>query len=174
MAATENFLLRHIFLKPMGKIRVRELSRQSKLDSKTVMKHLNEFVKKKLIIRKHEKHKYPYYEPNRLSLIYKHEKSELLVRKIIENGLIEYLETALSPKTIVLFGSVQKGTYHEESDIDIFVQADYKTLDLHKFETKLGHKINLLFELNLKSLSEGLLTNIYNGLSLFGQLEVIK
>lgn len=174
MAANETLLFEYIFLKPMTELRVRELSRQSKLDTKTVMKYLNEFAKRKLIIKKQEKHKYPYYEPNRLSLIYKHEKSELLIRKIIESSLIEYLGDALSPEAIVLFGSVQKGTYHEESDIDLFMQTNYKKLDLLKFEKKLGHKINLLFEKNLKKLSEGLLTNIYNGLVLYGQLEVVK
>ena len=74
----------------------------------------------------------------------------------------------------MLFGSVQKGTYHQESDVDIFVQTKYKNIDIYSFNKKLGHPIQLFFEENLSALSAGLLENIYNGLVLSGKLEVVK
>jgi len=87
--------------------------------------------------------------------------------------VIEYLEKKLSPKVIVLFGSVRDGVYHKKSDVDIFVQTDYKRLNLSRFDQKIGHDINLFFEKNPKKLSRGLLHNIYNGLVLAGALEVL-
>lgn len=162
------------FLHPMVPYGIRELSRLTKADTKTVMKHLKELVQKNIVIRKQEPGKFPHYEANRASYLYRHEKSELLVKKIYESGLIEFLEQRFSPQAIVLFGSVQKGTYHQGSDIDIFVQAPYQNVNLTLFAKKIGHSIELLCEKNISSLSTGLLTNIYNGLVLVGKLEVIR
>lgn len=162
------------FLHPMAQYGVRELARVTRTDTKTVMKYLQELVKKKIVIKNQEKGKFPYYEANRISYLYRHEKSEILIKKIIESGLIEFLEQQLSPKSIVLFGSIQKGTYHKESDIDIFVQAAYKREDLSSFTKKLGHQVQLFCEENMHNLSKGLLENIYNGLVLSGKVEVVK
>ena len=169
---TEETLLKKFFYDPMAKFGVRELSREIKLDTKTVMKYLKRLVKKKIIIKKSKKGGFPYYEANRSSLVYRFEKSHALVKKIIESNLISYLENELSPKAIVLFGSVASGTYHEESDIDIFIHGKYKLVGLYEYEKKLGHEINLLFEEDLKQLSKGLLGNIYEGQLLAGELEV--
>ncbi len=162
------------FLNPMAKYGVRELARILRLDTKTVMKYLKELVKERIIIKRKETGRYPYYQANRLSRIYRHEKSEMLIKKIITSGLIDHLEKHLSPKAIVLFGSVRKGTYHKDSDVDLFVQAEYKRLDFKKFNAKIGHKVQLIFEEDLTRLSEGLLENIYNGSVLAGKLEVLK
>lgn len=169
----ENQILKQFYFNPMRRFGVRGLSRTTKIDPKTIMKYLKKFVQKKIIIKKKERGKYPYYEANRLSHLYRHEKSEVLIKKIFESGVIEYLEKKISPKAIVLFGSVRDGVYHKKSDVDIFVQTDYKRLDLSKFDQKIGHNLNLFFEKNPKNLSRGLLHNIYNGLVLAGELEVL-
>jgi len=160
------------FLDPMRKFGVRELSRTTKMDTKTTMKYLKELQREKIILRKEELN-HIYYEANRQSPVYRHEKSARIVRKIFMSGLIEHLEKKLKPKVIILFGSIQKGTYHENSDIDIFIQTDYKRLNLNKYDRKVGRKISLFFEKNPKSLSKGLLNNIYSGMILSGNLEVI-
>ena len=41
-------------------------------------------------------------------------------------------------------------------------------------DKKIGYKVKLFFEKDLNKLSEGLLENIYNGLTLSGKLEVFK
>ena len=160
------------FHHPMTQYGVRELSKQTKTDTKTVMKYLHKLVKKKIILRKHETGKFPYYEANRTSYLYHHEKSELIIKKIYQSGVIEYLEHQFSPKVIVLFGSIRKGTYHHQSDVDIFIQAPYKQIDSSKFSKKIGYPIELFCEADLNNLSKGLLTNIYNGLVLAGKLEI--
>ena len=113
-------------------------------------------------------------EPNRLSKIYRYEKADVLIKKVLQSGVIDFLEETLKPDAIVLFGSVQRGVYHKESDIDLFVQTGYKRLDLRKYEKKIGHEIHIIFEKDFKKLSKGFLGNIYNGLTLSGRLGVLK
>lgn len=172
METPQERLLAPFFYQPMARFGVRDLGRQSKLDTKTVMKHLDNLRKDGLIVRHEPKGSYPYFEANRLSIRYRFEKSHALIRKLVASGLIEYLEKNLNPKTIVLFGSVRKGTYHEKSDIDLFIQAPLKRIDLSRFEAWLGHKISLFFDENPKKLTPGLLQNIYNGEVLSGNLDL--
>lgn len=172
MATAQDSLLNLFFYQPMTRFGVRNLGRESKLDTKTVMKYLDGFRREGLIVRHKPKGSYPYFEANRLSVRYRFEKSHVLIKKIISSGLVEYLEKHLNPKTIVLFGSVKKGTYHEKSDVDIFIQAPSKRVDLSRFETRLGHKISLFFDENPKKLTPGLLQNIYNGEVLSGNLDL--
>lgn len=173
MKSNKYRILKLFFNMPMSKFRVRALSRLTKLDTKTVMNYLKNFVKEGIIIRKKSIKHYPYYEAKRLSKVYRYEKSNVIIKKIIKSKLIEYLEKKLHPEVIVLFGSIQKGTYHKKSDIDLFIKVNYKKVDLSKYERKIGYKITPLFEQNLKNLSRGLLQNIYNGYVLSGNLKVI-
>lgn len=161
------------FINPMSKFHVRELSRMTKFDTKTVMNYLKNFVIDGMIVRRKMKNKYPYYEANRLSKVYRYEKSNFVIKKIVKSKLIEYLEKKLCPEVIVLFGSIQKGTYHKKSDVDLFIKSKHKRIDFSKYERKIGYKITPLFEENLKKLSKGLLQNIYNGYVLSGSLKVV-
>ena len=170
---TKDAIMLQFFLEPMRKFGVRELSRQLKLDTKTIMNCLKTLRKEKIIVKRAKKGAFPYYEANRLSPIYRFEKSHFLIQKIIRSNLIQFLEQRLNSKAIVLFGSVAKGTYHKKSDIDLFVQAPYKRINLSGFERKLGHEIRMLFEVNMKNMTPGLLENIYNGERLSGKIQVL-
>lgn len=172
MNTHEQKILVLFFYNLMGKFHIREVGRETGLDTKTVMKYLKKFTKQGIILRKKKRNGFPYYEANRLCPLYRHKKSIAALEKIYESGMIERLEKELSPKVMVLYGSMRKGTYHPKSDIDIFVQAKYKLVGLYDIEMKLGHKIHLLFEEDLKNLSKGLLQNIYNGIVISGELEI--
>jgi len=163
-------LLTQFFNQPMSKFGVRELSRKTKLDTKTVMKYLNQAIKNKIIIKNKVKDKFPKYEANRLSINYRFEKSSLLVKKILRTNLIEHIQDKTKAPTIILFGSVAKGTYHKKSDIDIFVQSNYKKLDLFKYEVKLDRKINIFFEKFPKKIDKALKGNIISGIILSGKI----
>lgn len=173
MNCIEEKIARHFFYQPMTHFGVRELGRKANVDTKTVMKYLRKLIKLKVVRKHRTKKSFPYFEANRLSYVYKFEKSHMLVAKIMESGIVDFIVGKTNPKAIVLFGSVKKGTYHDKSDVDIFVQAKYRRLDLSHFERYVGHKINILFEDDLQQLSKGLLKNIYNGDVLAGELEVL-
>ena len=76
------------------------------------------------------------------------------------------------PDAIILFGSAAKGEDLKESDIDLFVLAEEKKLDLQKYEKLLGRKINILAEESFSKLSKELRNNIINGIILYGYLKV--
>ncbi|MEK6864072.1 MAG: nucleotidyltransferase domain-containing protein [Nanoarchaeota archaeon] len=168
----EQEILKLFYYDPMGHFHIREIARQTGLDTKTVIKYLDKFTQKKLILRKKKRNGFPYYEANLLSRFYRYEKSHAIMEKLFESGIIDYLEKEINPKVMIVYGSIRKGVYHPKSDIDIFVQAKYKLVGLYDFEMKLGHKVHLLFEEDLKNLSKGLLQNIYNGIVISGELEI--
>ena len=165
-------LLEQFFNNPMKQFGVRELSRLTRLDTKTVMKYLKDLVKEKIIIKNTKKGSFPTYESNRMATIYKFEKSHHLIKKVLGSGVIEYLEEKIKPKAIVLFGSVAKGTYYSESDVDLFIHGAYHRVDLGRYEQKIGYKISILAEENLKELSSGLLENIRRGRIMVGELKI--
>ncbi len=117
-------LINLFFKDPIGQFHVRELGRNTGMDTKTVIKYLKEFVAKKIIVRRKHKKGFAFYEGNRHSALYRYEKSQAVIKKIYESRLVGHLEENLNPKAIVLFGSIRKGTYHERSDIDLFIQSD--------------------------------------------------
>lgn len=156
---------------PMRPFGIRELGRMLHLNTKTIMKQLKVLRKQQVIVKVHKPGQFPYYEANRLSRRYKIVKSYTLMNTIAQSGLFDFLEQELKPKAIVVFGSVQKGTYLKNSDIDIFIQGKEKNIDLRTFEQKLGRDIQLIFEEDLNNLSEGLRNNIINGNTISGVLQ---
>jgi predicted nucleotidyltransferase len=79
----------------------------------------------------------------------------------------------LNPSCIILFGSIRKGESDKTSDIDIFVESSVKkSLDLSKFEKKIGHKIDLFIESDLKNLNSNLFNNVINGIKLYGSFKI--
>ncbi len=167
---TKNKISEYFFYYPMKKFGVRDLSRKTKKNTKTVMKYLNYLIQQRIILKTSKSGKYSYYESDRKSPQYYNEKRYLALKKLIRSGLFDYLETKNKKAGIILFGSMWKGNYDMESDIDIFIQENRKKLSIRKYETILNRKINILFEKNTKKLSKGLLKNIRSGYPVKGYL----
>jgi uncharacterized protein len=69
----------------------------------------------------------------------------------LEQIIIDVLTKNLSPYLIVLFGSMVKGTFHNESDIDIAFLSENKVLDKYEIfmlsqdlAAKLGRDVDLI------------------------------
>ena len=69
----------------------------------------------------------------------------------LEQIIVDVLTDNLSPFLIVLFGSMAKGTFHNESDIDIAYLSDNKVLDQYEIfvisqdlAAKLGQDVDLI------------------------------
>jgi len=135
-------ILNLFFENPRQEFHIRGIAKSLKLSKTAVSYHIDKFLK------------------------------QYAVKKIVESGLISYLEKELSPNCIILFGSFAKAEYESKSDIDIFVQAEEHSLNLTKYEKLLAHKINLFFEPNPEKLSPQLLNNIINGIKLGGFLKI--
>ena len=164
---------------PQAKYHIREVARILKISPMTARKKLMELSKKKLLIAKKDR-VYNVYTSNTESDRFKLNAKFYMIDKMQKSGLLDYLNKELKPEAVVLFGSIAKGEYSIKSDIDLFVISELKkTINLEKFENKLGRKIQLFIYTykefkNMKSKNKELLNNILNGIVLSGYLEVFK
>jgi predicted nucleotidyltransferase len=156
---------------PKGGFQLREIGRLAKLAPKSVGIYLNELIKEGLVLKEHRLHKYPVYYANRDETSFKLYKKLDLVASLLEIGLVDHLYDTFIPECIVLFGSAAKGEDVLESDLDIFIETEGKSVDLSKFEKKLGRKINPFFCAGFQKLSPELRNNIVNGIILRGYLK---
>ncbi len=154
-----------------------EISRIVKIAHTSIKSNLDELVKLGLVkvtIEKRQKRKYPLYSANLDSNLFKQYKRTYNQLSLYESGLITYLDEKLTPKSIVLFGSFQKGDDTEDSDVDLFVECDKEDIDVKKFESKLARKIQLHFNASFTKLPKELKNNIINGIVVHGYLEGYK
>ena len=156
---------------PTKDFSARGIARQLKLSHATVLKYIAD-LEKLGFIKKKEATLYPTYFANTENQRYKFYKRNWLVFKITESGLIDYLQKEALPSSIILFGSGANATFTEKSDIDIFIEANETKLGITKYEKKLIHKINLLFEQNINNLSKELRNNLINGVVLYGFIKI--
>ena len=166
-----NAIINVFFENPTKEHHIRGTATALNIPKTTVSYQFNNLLKEKIII-KETNGIFPSFKANETSEIYRFYKREEFLKKLIQIKLLDYLEEEFNPKCIMLFGSFAKAEYDKNSDIDLFVQAKESKYDLEKFERKLKHKINILFEPNLESLSPELLNNIINGVKLRGFIKI--
>ena len=164
-------ILRVFFDCPTKKFQLREISRLTNLGMPSVINHVKK-LEKEDFIKKISGGVYDSYMSNRTEKFNFYKRNDVLIR-LQESSLIEFLVDELMPDVIVLFGSASRGEDVEESDIDLFLLAEEKDVNLRKFEEKLKRKINLHFEEKISDLPKELLNNIINGIVLYGYLKVV-
>jgi predicted nucleotidyltransferase len=164
-------ILNLFFENPTKDFQIRGIAKELNIPKTTVSYHINNLLDKELVI-KHKKNVFPSFRANETNDMYRFYKRQEFLKKLIQDGLLDYLEKECNPRCIVLFGSFAKAEYDEHSDIDLFVQAKESKYNLKKFEKLLHHKINLFFEPNLENLSKELLNNIFNGVKLRGFIKI--
>ena len=151
-----------------------EISQKANLAHTAVKKHLLELKKLFIITEHHEKkgkRTFPIYKANINDKEYKKQKRIFNLIQLQESKLIPFLKDNLMPKSIVLFGSYQKGDDIEDSDIDLFIECKKENLKLEKFRNSLNRNIQLHFKDHFKKYPEDLKNNIINGFVLEGYLE---
>ena len=145
-------------------LKIRDLSRLTKIPRTSINRYLNSLKESKIIDS----------EGRLITNNYtKFLRSFILIKKIFASGLIEYLESQLVPSVIILFGSIRKGEHTKESDIDLFVETTKTiSLDLSRFEKKIKHKIQIFAEQDIADLPKELFNNVVNGIKLSGYLRL--
>lgn len=165
------------FINPTKKHYLMDISRTIGLAHTSVKKNLDKLIKLVLIVESVEKkgdRKFPLYKANLDNKLFKKYKTFYNISAILESKIIDFIEEKLMPKSIVLFGSYQRGEDIEKSDIDLFIECKKEELNITSFEKKLGRKIELHFNDNFNSYSKELKNNIINGVVLSGFLEGYK
>lgn len=149
---------------PEKELSIREISKKSKIPKSTVQKYLQILKKEKLI------------DKNNIgmqNLYFKIKKINYFVEKLVLCGFIEEIIKKMNPSCIIVFGSVRKGEYVKESDIDLFIESHVKkNIELSKFEKKLKHKIQIFVETDINKLNKNLFNNVVNGIKIFGSFKI--
>ena len=153
-------LLKIFFENPSKSNTIRNIYKLAKVPTSTVQRYFVNLKKDEIISKE-----------NKLNLTdyTKFLKTFYMINLIFRSNLIFYLEEKLLPSCIILFGSVRKGEYDLDSDIDLFIESQKtKQLDLKEFEKKLGHPIQLFIEKDINKMQTHLFNNIVNGIKLYG------
>lgn len=163
-------ILQLFFDYPTRYFQLREICRILKLGMPSVRNHVKK-LEKQGFIKREKRGIYESYVSTRNDLFKIYKRNDILIR-IHESGLIDFLADIFVPDAIVLFGSSSRGEDIETSDIDLFLIAKEKEVNLKKFEEKLGRKITLHFEEKISEIPKELLNNVINGIVVNGYLKV--
>lgn len=162
------------FKEPTKEHYLLEISKKASIAHTSIKKYLTTLKKLSIItemIEKKGKRKFPIYKANINNKTYRKYKMIYNLIELKESNLIESLKDQLMPKSIVLFGSYQKGEDIENSDIDLFIECKEEKIELTKFKKQLKRNIQLHFKENFKKYPNELKNSIINGIVLEGYLE---
>ena len=157
---------------PTKEFHIREIERILKISVPTVISSIEKLKKRNMILVEKSKAltklRANIEKPEFISL-----KRIINLSKLYESGIINYLiEKYNYPEAIVLFGSYSLGEDIEKSDIDIAVITDkHIDLELDIYEKKNNRQISI-HEINLSRISKEFLTNLCNGIVLYGYLTI--
>lgn len=136
-------VLRAFLDEPGREIHVRDAAKVSKVSPGSAKKYLDTFYKENLLLRR--KHaNLLLYRGNLENPAFRQMKVAHSIQNLLKCGLVDYLVSNLSPSSITLFGSIARGEDDAKSDVDLFIIAKRREVDLTKFERKLNRKINLI------------------------------
>ena len=153
------------------RISVREYARLTKISPPTASKLLNSFVKQG-ILKKEKDRIYHLFYPNKDNWLFT-EILKMYWRKTLEKiKLIEKLESEFKMPTIILFGSLTKGEFKNNSDIDIaIISPSNPKIDYSQYENKLKRKIQIFQFDSIENIkNKDLLNNILSGYIIKGRL----
>ena len=120
-----------------------EIVKQANITRAAANKWLKKYQKGGLLKRVKEKGSFPYFIAGSNNPIYQTKKRIYAINKLYESGLISHLLSLKDAKTVILFGSMAKGDWYKESDIDIFILGKPKEIEKNKYELKLHRDIQL-------------------------------
>jgi len=172
----ENILTLILESSPLKEWHFEEMLRKAKVTKLVANKWLKKYVSEGLLKHIKEKGNFPHYTVGSNNPVYYSLKRIYALEQLHKIGLIPKLLSLKNAKTIILFGSIIKGDWYKDSDIDIFIYGDTLDFDKKIYEYKLNKNIELHVFHNKKEIEEvktGLIKNIINGYVLKGQIQDI-
>lgn len=172
----ENVLKLILENSPLKEWHFEEIVREAKVTKLVANKWLTKYVSEGLLKHIKEKGKFPHYTIGSNNPMYYSLKRVYALEQLHKSGLIPKLLSLKKAKTIILFGSIIKGDWYKDSDVDIFIFGDISDFDKKLYELKLNKNIELhLFQTKeeINEVRTGLIKNIINGYVLKGQIQDI-
>jgi predicted nucleotidyltransferase len=166
------------FLKePNRHFHLREYAKVLKISPATASKYLSVLVGETLVVKKNGK-LYKVFKANIDNPLFRQYKIFFNITKVMDSGLLDFLDKELAFPTVIMFGSCAKGEDLLGSDLDLLVSTNtIKELDLSAFEKHIGKNIQLFImdDVKLKEAtkkSPELVNNMLNGVKLRGFLKL--
>lgn len=160
---------------PLKEWHFEEVVKGAKVTRVVANKWLKKYVSEGLLSHVKEKGKFPYFTVGARNPAHNSLKRIYALEQLHKSGLIPKLLSLETAKTVILFGSIIKGDWYKDSDIDIFVFGD---ADFNKniYERKLRRNIELHIFQSKKEINKvrtGLIKNVINGYILKGRIQDI-
>ena len=153
-----------------------ELRRKAEISKPQLAQWLKVFEKEKLIERVKPRGKMPYYVGNINNPIFRNRKKFFAKEMLLKSGLLDHLVTLKKAKVIVIFGSMSRWDWYDDSDIDIFIYGKDDDFEQGKYELKIKREIELHHAETPKDLKrmDKLLPNIVSGDFIKGSMQDLE
>ena len=171
----EQNLLRLFFNHPTKHWHFKELKQKAKISDAKLAKWINKFIRQDLIKKVKETKKMPYYTANYDSPNYQNTKRIFAMEELHKSGLLNHL-LSLKAQVIIIFGSLSRWDWYDESDVDLFIFGNAEGFKPVKYETKLHREIQIFHARNKKDLKKfgpELLNNIIQGEFIKGDIKTL-
>ncbi len=158
---------------PLKEWHLKEIIKEAKVTKAVAIKWLNKCVDEGALIYVKVKGRFPHYTAGANNPYYQSLKRVYALEQLHNSGLIPKLLSLKSAKTVILFGSMVKGDWYKESDVDVFIFGDSSGFDKREFERKLKKRIELhVFKSKkeIDGIKTGLMANVINGYVVKGQI----
>lgn len=172
----ENVLKLILENSPFKEWHFEEIVNASEVTRAVANKWLKKFVKEGLLKKVKKKGRFPFFTVGSNNFIYYSLKRIYALEQLHRTGLIPKLLSLNNAKTIILFGSIIKGDWYKNSDIDIFILGKITDFNKNIYEQRLNKHIELHIFEDKKEIEEtktGLIKNIINGYIVKGQIQDI-
>lgn len=161
---------------PLKEWHFSEIVKEAKVTKAAANKWLKKYADEGLIYHVKNKGKFPFFTAGSDNPVYRSLKRVYALEQLHKSGLIPELLSSKGAKTIILFGSISRGDWYKDSDIDIFVLGNIPDFNKKVYEHKLHKNIEMHTFRNKKEIQEiktGLIKNVINGYVIKGQIQDI-
>jgi len=159
---------------PLKQWHFEEFVKETNMTRGAINKWLKRYHKEGLLKRIKRRGKFPYFTAGSNNSVYQSKKRIFMLNKLYESGLINHLLSLQKAKSVIIFGSIARGDWYKDSDIDIFVYGEAKGIEKNRYELKLHRDIELhVFESKkeIKAVKTGLINNVINGFIIKGNIQ---
>jgi len=167
----EDFLWVILGGSPLGHWHFVELLEETGMSRAALNKWLKKYSQEGLLKRVKKKGRFPYFTAGPDNPVYKAKKRQFFLNKLYESGLIADIMKSESIKVAIVFGSVARGDWYSDSDVDLFVLGDAKDLDKRKYGLKLDIELHEFgSRKEIQDVKSALMKNVVNGYLVKGNL----
>jgi len=170
----ENVLKLILENSPLKEWHFEEIAKEAKVTRAVANKWLKKYVKEGLLKHIKEKKRFPYFTSGSENTVYYSLKRVYALEQLHKSGFIPKLLSLKTAKTVIIFGSIARGDWYKDSDIDVFVLGNISDFDKNIYELRLHKNIELHVFQNqseIREIKTGLIKNIINGYVVKGQIQ---